>query len=169
MGHETSTMRRLRAVGAVLLVLAIAALATHDVGLTRRVAALEVSAAARDKADPLLPPECEWRGPRGTIEGGERAHPCTVTFERLLEAPQQFVGRWIEVPGRFLDDARGHALFPLNSVPPTDTPWEPTDHALLVNVQPFAPPDARHRAVFVGRFRRGPTGPGGYFGALDDR
>lgn len=168
-----------RGAAAVLVVAAIAALAAHDVVLSRRVVALESAVAERAAADPLLPYECRASGQLTArisgrkddeIAGRSRENPCIVQFERLLDAPQQFAGRWVEVQGRYVNGLETSALFPLDSTPPADTPWEPTGHALWVAVAPFAKPDERGGAVFIGRFRRGPAGHlAMYYASLEDR
>lgn len=171
MGHETPRARRLRAVGAALLVLAIIGLVTHDVVLGRRVATLEAAVAERDKADPLMPFECRDSLPgRGGPAGASRENPCVVSFQRLLAAPQQFAGRWVEVQGRYVSGMETSALFPLDSTPRADTPWERTEHAPWVGVAPFAPLDAQQHGVFVRRFRRGPAGHlASYFASLENQ
>ena len=172
-------MRTRVARGAALLlaVAIIVALAAYDVVLSRRVVALETAVAERDAADPLNPWECVGAGRQkaatatrtdGRIAGNSRDNPCAVRFQRLLDAPQQFAGRWVEVQGRYVSGLETSALFPLDEPPPGQ--WETTDHALWVSVAPFAPPDAIGSAVFVGRFRRGPAGHlAAYFASLDDR
>jgi len=163
----------------VLVVAAVAALAAHAVVLSRRVVALEAAVAERAAADPLLPFECRDSGrlkarisgrKDDEIAGRSRENPCVVQFERLLDAPQQFSGRWVEVQGRYVSGFEMSALFPLGSAPPANALWEPTGHALWVSVAPFAKPDEQGGAVFIGRFRRGPAGHlAMYYGSLEDQ
>ena len=152
-------------------IIAILALLVHEVMLARRIAALEAAVAQRDAADPLMPLECRGSFPtRGELAGGSRDKPCIVTFQRLLDAPQQFNGRWVEVQGRYSSGMERSALYPVDSTPAAMAAWESDEHALWVDVAPFAPADSENRAVFVGRFRRGPAGHlGAYFAALEDR
>lgn len=69
--------------------------------MDRRVLALERQIAERDRSDPLMPPECRWTLPDRPhdTQGDTPDHPCQVRFERLLQAPQQFNGRWVSVDG----------------------------------------------------------------------
>lgn len=170
---EGAPIRRTFRVGTLLVgvaIVVIVALIAHELTLTNRIAALEAAVAQRDAADPLMPFECRHSLPvRGEISGNSRDKPCFVAFQRLLDAPQQFEGRWVEVQGRYASGFETSALFPLDSKPPSEG-WESYEHALWVGVQPFAKADTQNGVVFVGRFRRGPAGHlGQYFAALDNR
>lgn len=169
MPERQRTPRTRIAVGLVA-VLALLALLAHEVILNRRVVALEAAVAERAAADPLLAVECRISDPnRREIWGQVREKPCQVSFQRLLDAPQQFEGRWVEVQGRYSSGMESSALFALNSNPPAEG-WESYEHALWVDVEPFAKADAQKRGVVVGRFRRGPAGHlAQYFAALGDR
>ncbi len=170
-GPEAVPGRRRWRLGAVLGIVAIIGLVAHEFVLARRIAALEAAVAQRDAADPLIGAECWYSLPRhGELAGGSRDKPCIVTFQRLLEAPQQFHGRWVEVQGRYVGGFERSALYPVDSKPPDGVMWEPTAHALWVDAAPFAPLDANSRGVFVGRFRRGPGGHlAAYYATLNDR
>ncbi len=167
---ESPATRRLGLLAVALLLLAIGVLVAYDVGLSRRLALLEAAAAARDKADPLMAPECEWASRRlhGEIAGNSREHPCVVSIRRVLQAPQQFDGRWIDVYGRYDHGFEVSALFTSNAAGSDGE--DPSAEALWVNValQPRAVGDSLDHVVGV--FHRGPAGHlGAYFGELDEK
>jgi hypothetical protein len=151
-----------------LVVVAFGMLVTHDLLLGRRVTRLEAAVAARDAADPLMPFECLH--PRERAPSGQsRDKPCIVTFQRLLEAPQQFQGRWVEVQGTYWHGPEQSELFPLDWTPPAPGHWPQPGHALAVSVAPLAPLDAQDHGVFIGRFQRGPTGPDANYAGLSNQ
>ena len=77
----------------MLVLVGLLALVAHEVVPGRRVAALEAAMVDRDAADPLTGVECRLSTPvRGEIAGQVRDKRCIVTFQRLLDAPQQFQG-----------------------------------------------------------------------------
>ena len=171
--------RRWRAgAAAAVLVVAVAALVAHELALGRRIAALEAAVAERDAADPLVPKECLYAmRTRGETWGQTRERPCEVEFQRLIEAPQQFEGRWVKVQGAYADGFETSALSSPESQPQrfsaNGIPMPPPSgyrHALWVSA-PRTPDgttdDGLERVVVVGRFHRGPAGHlGAYFGEL---
>ena len=167
---ESRAMHRLGLLGVALLLLAIGVLVAYDVGLSRRVAALEAALARRDKADPLVAQECRWksRGLEDATAGESRENPCVVSFRRVLQAPQQFDGRWIDVHGYYAHGFEVSALF--ESEPAGSNGEDPSVEALWVNValQPRVVGDSLDHVVGV--FHRGPAGHlGAYFGELASR
>jgi hypothetical protein len=65
---------------------------------SERITTLEKLVSARELADSLIPKECTFD--EGL--GGSEDKPCWVEFHRILEAPQQFVGRWVVVTGKYV-------------------------------------------------------------------
>jgi len=161
---ESLAMHRLGLVALALLLLALAVLGAHDVALSRRVATLEAAVAARDKADPLMAPECamESRGHDWTA-GESREHPCAVSVRRVLQAPQQFNTRWLRVYGRY---QKGFEVSALQDIEGGTS----SEEAIWVSARVQKGQEASAPDVVVGRFYRGPAGHlGAYFGVLDDR
>lgn len=162
---ESRARHRLGLLGVSLMLLAIGVLVAYDIGLSRRVAALEAAVDARDKVDPLVPFECNYRG---VVRGASRDMPCFVTFRRLLQAPQQFDGRWVQVQGRYEHAFEVSALFAPDAAPANDA--DPYGQALWISgaLQPRQAGESLDRAVGV--FHRGPTGHlGAYFGLVGAR
>jgi hypothetical protein len=142
---------------------------SQNVVLDRRVTALETAAAERNVADPLLPSECTIAvRAGGEVWGKSSNRPCQVSFARLIQAPQQFEGRWIEVAGRYDKEFETSALFSSDAKPAFLPLEEPFSEALWITTSHvrYEHPD---RAVVVGRFHRGPGGHlSQYFGTLVD-
>ena len=167
--RERVRRRRAGWLVAVAAVAAIAALAARDIALSRRIDALESAVTERSAADPLMPFECQSR-PDRPLSGQSRDKPCIVSFQRLIDAPQQFQGRWVEVQGTYWSGFEQSELHPLDWVAPDRDHWPDPARAFWVGVEPFAPLDAQNRGVFIGHFRRGPDGHlDQYFASLDDR
>jgi hypothetical protein len=132
--------------------------------LSRRVSALEKVSAAREAADPLMPAEC------GIAEGmgATRERPCLVEFQRLYRSPQQFVGRWVMVEGRYATGFEMNALFP----PAEHFTYQTADRMLSSHRGIWVAAEYREGANLqklsvVGKFKPGPAGHmGQYFGEL---
>ncbi len=165
-GTESRAVHRLWLLVVALLLLALGGLIAHGIALSRRVQALEAAMARRDKADPLTAAECQWESRGHDWTAGEsREHPCVVSFQRLIQAPQQFNGRWVEVQGHY-EQAYEVSAFVAPYAPDSNSA-DPYAEALWVNgaVLPRLEGGSLDRAV--GKFRRGPAGHlGEYFGEL---
>lgn len=131
-----------------------------------RLADLEKAVLKREHADPLMPSECSIEAALGE----SRNRPCRTTFNRLLQAPQQFHGRWIMIIGLYASGIEESALYsPLydkdDSAPPI------VRHHSAVWVDPWIKNDDRSliKMTIVGKFSNGPSGHmSAYFGKLTD-
>lgn len=132
--------------------------------ISEHVAYLERSMKVREQADPLIASECSVEPDLGHSKG----RPCRTTFDRLLQAPEKFHGRWIQVSGIYASRLEESALYSLS--------YEETDpiifqHHSAVWVNPVLQVDGLPlgKRIIIGKFHNGPSGHlSAYFGKLDD-
>lgn len=119
----------------------------------RRIDKLAEQVAAREQVDPLIPPEC-----------ADPSRVCVVTLTRLLFAPQQFVGREVDVRGRYESGFETSALIASEEAATTAI----ASQALWI--YPGLPAACNGKTVQVrGLFHRAPAGHlDSYSGALND-
>lgn len=133
--------------------------------LAARLHAVENAIRQRDAADPLNPAECPaWRG-----TGDARDHPCQTTLARLLQAPQQFQGRWVMVEGGYRSAFEESALYPPNYARPGKPQDLDRQQAIWIEPGFDTTSGSISAKVVIGKFKRGPSGHLGiYAGELTD-
>lgn len=134
--------------------------------VSSRLASLEKTVLKREHADPLMPSEC-------SIEpelGESRDRPCRITFQRLLQAPHQFHGRWIMIVRLYANGFEESALY--SPVFDKDKSALPTvQHYSAVWMEPWIKGDDQPlgKTIIIAKFSNGPSGHmSAYFGKLTD-
>lgn len=134
-----------------------------SVGISADLERLRKQVEQRERADPLMPSECQ-------IEPGlgeSKAQPCHTTFFRLMMAPEKFHGRWIAVSGMYANRSEESALHS----PDYDSALPPIfQHHLAVWVDPLIDNGRPlSKATVLGKFHHGPSGHlSAYFGQLSN-
>jgi hypothetical protein len=75
-----------------------------------RILNLELSEKKRNDVDPLQPIECDVVNGLGNSS----KQACNITIWRLLEAPEQFDGKWVRVAGKYRSGFEQSALYDID-------------------------------------------------------